>query len=260
MIVACCQTDIVWEDKKANHERVRKLVASAKLPPGALLLLPEMFSTGFSFNLPAMAEGDSRESEKFIAELSREFGIYVLGGVINMGGGKGRNEALVASPGGAALARYCKMHPFTLSGEAAHYGPGPQPVLFQWHDFTVAPFICYDLRFPEIFRMAARQGAQLITVIANWPVTRIEHWVTLLKARAIENQAYVAGVNRCGRDPTYQYPGRSIIVNPHGDIIADAGDGEKIVSAEISAQTVVDWRKDFPALSDMRADCQAKLE
>jgi omega-amidase len=258
MIVACCQLNIVWEDKKANHERTRKLVAEAKLPKGSLLVLPEMFSTGFSFNIAAMAEGSARESEKFVGELAREFGIYVLGGVINHGkdpkDAKGRNELVVASPDGSELSRYCKMHPFTLSGEKANFGPGESPVLFKWHDFTVAPFICYDLRFPEIFRMATRKGAQLIVVIANWPVVRIEHWITLLKARAIENQAYVAGVNRCGTDPTYIYNGRSIIVDPHGEIIADAGDSESIIRADISAKTVVDWRHDFPALKDVRPE------
>jgi predicted amidohydrolase len=89
-------------------------------------------------------------------------------------------------------------------------------------------------------------------VIANWPVTRIQHWITLLQARAIENQAYVAGVNRCGTDPKYTYNGRSIIVDPHGNVLADAGDGERVISADIDPSIVVKWREDFPALRDMR--------
>jgi omega-amidase len=95
-------------------------------------------------------------------------------------------------------------------------------------------------------------GAQLFAVIANWPVTRIQHWITLLQARAIENQAYVAGVNRCGSDPKYSYNGRSVIVDPHGNILADAGDSERVISADIDPKVVLQWREDFPALRDMR--------
>jgi predicted amidohydrolase len=115
----------------------------------------------------------------------------------------------------------------------------------------VAPFVCYDLRFPEVFRSAVRKGAQVMAVIANWPAKRVEHWVTLLKARAIENQAYVIGVNRVGTDPKLTYPGRSLIVDPHGNVLADGGDKEAVIRAEIDAGVVDAWRRDFPALRDM---------
>jgi predicted amidohydrolase len=118
---------------------------------------------------------------------------------------------------------------------------------------VVAPFICYDLRFPEHFRTAARHGAQLITVIASWPIARIQHWVTLLQARAIENQAYVAGTNRCGTDPKFTYTGRSLIVSPKGEILADAGNAETVISADLSLDDLLAYRKDLPFLADMRA-------
>ena len=105
---------------------------------------------------------------------------------------------------------------------------------------------------PEHFRAATRRGAQLITVISSWPVTRIQHWVTLLQARAIENQAYVAGVNRCGNDPKLTYNGRSIIVSPKGDILADAGNGETVISADVNLEELLTYRKDLPFLQDMR--------
>jgi predicted amidohydrolase len=139
-----------------------------------------------------------------------------------------------------------------LGGESANYQAGREVAVFPWQGFTVAPFICYDLRFPEHFRAATRRGAQLITVIANWPVKRIGHWVTLLQARAIENQAYVAGVNRCGADPTLTYNGRSLIVSPKGDILADAGHGESVISAEVNLQELLDYRRELPFLADMR--------
>jgi len=126
--------------------------------------------------------------------------------------------------------------------------------MFAWQSFQVAPFICYDLRFPELFRASARRGAQLFAVIANWPLTRAQHWITLLQARAIENQAYVAGVNRCGRDPKLGYNGRSLIISPQGDILADAEDKECVISAELDLAGLLAWREKFPALQDMRPD------
>ncbi|MEM7603581.1 MAG: nitrilase-related carbon-nitrogen hydrolase, partial [Verrucomicrobiota bacterium] len=111
--------------------------------------------------------------------------------------------------------------------------------------------ICYDLRFPELFRRATAGGAELIVVIASWPTVRMEHWLTLLKARAIENLAYVVGVNRCGSDPNVDYPGRSVVIDPFGEILADAGGEDGLVGVEIDLARVRDWRAEFPALKDL---------
>src|SRR5207248_5294148 len=135
--------------------------------------------------------------------------------------GRARNKALVFSPAGELLASYAKMQPFVPGGEAEHYAAGEKIVAFRWADFVISPFICYDLRFPEIFREAvAAHRPELFVVIANFPEKRIGHWVPLLQARAIENQAYVVGVNRIGKDPHYTYSGRSLIIDPHGEILA----------------------------------------
>ena len=252
MKVACVQFDISWENKLANYAKVVELLRGASLPPGSLALLPEMFSTGFSMNVPAIAEGAERSTEVFLARTAREFGIYLLGGVVNAAGERGRNEALLMNPDGEEAARYCKMQPFNLGGEGQNYCAGERIEIFDWNGFRVAPFICYDLRFPELFRAAVQRGAQMFAVIANWPIMRIGHWVTLLQARAIENQAYVLGVNRCGADPSLRYNGRSLIVDPHGEILEDAADRETVISANISVELVNRWRADFPALKDMR--------
>lgn len=255
MKVFCCQHDILWENKPANHAKVRGFLKAANIPQGSLVLLPEMFSTGFSMNVHAVCEGTTCDTEKFLAGLAQELGVTVTGGAVVVGpDGRGRNQSLTYSPEGKEIARYSKMQPFSLGGELQHYSPGEEIVTCSWGGFTVAPYICYDLRFPELFRAGAKKGANLITVIANWPVTRIHHWITLLQARAIENQAYVAGVNRCGTDPRYVYNGRSIIVSPQGDILVDAGNGESVVGAELDLAAVMKWRSDFPALQDMRGD------
>jgi predicted amidohydrolase len=252
MKVACCQLDIVWENPPANQEKVRKLLEKKVLPAGSLLVLPEMFPSGFSMNVDSIVERSPFPSEAFLRSVAVEHGLFVMGGFAAAGSdNRARNHAVVISPEGDTLARYDKIHPFTLGGEAQHYAAGAEIVTFQWQSCVAAPFICYDLRFPEIFRAAALNGAQLFLVIANWPVKREMHWVTLLQARAIENQAYVVGVNRCGTDPKFVYSGRSMVVDPHGTILAQIGNEEGIISADVDVEALQCWRKDFPALQDI---------
>jgi predicted amidohydrolase len=255
MNLVCCQLDIVWENKPANHAKVRALLDRAAPRRGSLVALPEMFATGFSMHSAAVSDSHSRQTQEFLARTAADYGVYLLGGVVTEApDGRGRNECVVFSPEGMEIARYCKLHPFTLGGEAQHYLAGDGICVFACQGFTIAPFICYDLRFPEVFRAAVRRGADLLVVIANWPAPREEHWVTLLKARAIENQAYVAGVNRCGQDPQLPYSGRSLILDPRGHILAEAGGEEGTISAQLDLGALVSYRREFPALSDMRAD------
>jgi predicted amidohydrolase len=249
--IAAVQLDIAWEDKTANFAKVRALLAAAPPEPGSLIVLPEMFASGFSMNLAVTRQNEAREDEAFLAALAREHGAFVHGGVVSAGPGEmGRNEAVTFSPDGSLLARYTKIHPFSLGGEAQGHAAGEDIATFACGGFVVAPFVCYDLRFPEIFRAAARRGADLFVVIALWPAKRQQHWLTLLQARAIENQACVIGVNRVGTEPQFSYAGRSVVVDPHGVIIADAGEQERILSAVIDPETVHAWRRDFPALRD----------
>jgi len=249
------QLDPGWETKPENFARVDKLLAGTPIPPQSLIVLPEMFATGFSLNLAATVDPGASPTEAFLRALAVRHRSTVVGGVVREGQhGKGRNEAVVFGPAGELMARYCKLHPFTLGGETRQHEKGENIVFFEWGGLVAAPFICYDLRFPEAFRRAAQRGAELLIVIALWPTRRVEHWVTLLKARAIENQAWVIGVNRCGAEPELTYPGRSMVVNPHGEIVADAGATEGVVAAEIDAQVLRQWRSDFPALKDIRTD------
>jgi len=246
------QLDIAWEDKAVTHERVRDLLEGQAFPRGSLLALPEMFSTGFSMNVPAIAEGPDRPTEHFLSSLAAERGIFVLGGVVNRApDGRGRNEARLYGPEGEERLRYQKIHPFRYGGETSYFEPGSQLALFEWNGFHAAPFICYDLRFPEVFRQSVRDGADLLIVIANWPRPREEHWMALLKARAIENQSYVMGVNRCGSDPNVSYSGRSQIIGPRGNILVDAGEGEGLFHISPDRDDLIAYRAEFPALVDI---------
>lgn len=251
MRVALCQLDCVWEDKAANLARVRALL-DAPPPPGSLLVLPEMFATGFSMNTTATAEPpETGETEQFLRALAAETQCAVLAGVVTQAPGQPpRNQAVAWAPDGRELARYTKQRPFSLAGEGAHYPGGGATVVFEWGGFRIAPFVCYDLRFPELFRAAVQQGADLLTVIASWPARRLTHWLTLLQARAIENQACVIGVNRCGRDSHFSYAGRSVAIDPQGCIRADAGSEEGVTLAEFDPAWAARWREEFPALRD----------
>ena len=253
MDVIGVQLDIAWEDKAANCVAVRRRLHDADVREGTFVILPEMFATGFSMDVAAIVEDVGGATEQFLAEGARQFGATVLGGVVTRSEAhRGRNEAVAFDPEGREIGRYAKIHPFSFAGEGDHYESGEGIVTFDVDGVTVAPFVCYDLRFPEVFRTAVRRGAELFAVIANWPQVREEHWVTLLRARAIENQACVVGVNRCGADPNHDYSGRSLIVDPRGEIIADAGSGAGLIRAELDLPALRDYRKQFPALQDMR--------
>jgi len=255
MEILCCQFDIVWEDKAANVALARELLAAAGVPSGALVVLPEMFATGFSMDVAGICEDAAGPAHAFLAETARRYEAYVLGGVVTRGpDGRGRNEAVCYAPDGREIARCAKLHPFGFAGETDHYEAGEQIVTFPIGDLTAAALICYDLRFPEAFRLAVRRGAELFVVIANWPSARVDHWAALLKARAIENQAYVVGANRCGADPNVAYPGRSIILGPRGETLAEAGDTPGVLRASIDIEALRAYRREFPALSDIRDD------
>ncbi len=245
------QLDSFWEDKEANFAKARALLKKRRPETGSLIVLPEMFATGFSCNLQVTAEAEDGPTRAFLQELADAYDCAVIGGrVIHAADGKGHNQALVVAPQNQTLACYTKNQPFSLGGESEVHAPGQGTQQFEWHGLHIAPLVCYDLRFPELAREAVRQGAEVLVYIAAWPVKRFQHWLTLLQARAIENQAYVIGVNRCGAEPQFTYSGRSVVVDPHGIIIADAGEQERVLHAILEPGVVRGWRSQFPALRD----------
>ncbi len=247
-----CQLDISWENKGENFKRVLALLRKRRLSPGSLVVLPEMFATGFSMNAGAIAEGADGLTDGFLRELAREKGVFVLGGLVRSASrGRILNEAVCIASSGRQVASYVKVHLFSPGDESRHYAPGTEITLFRWGKFKVAVFICYDLRFPEIFRMAVQRGANVLVVIANWPGKRHSHWTALLRARAIENQAYAIGVNRCGSDPQHDYCGGSLVVNPWGETVAEAGQGETLIPANLDMTAINRIRSDFPVLQDV---------
>ena len=256
MRVVAVQLNVQWEDKLANCERVKSLLLSSGVKAGDLVVLPEMFATGFSMNVALTSEGSDRPTERYLSKLAVEMQIAFVAGVVSdAADGKGFNEALALGPTGE-LARYRKIQPFAPGKEAIYYEAGDQAVSFNWQGATVVPLVCYDLRFPEVIRRAVKLGGEVICIISSWPAARTHHWLRLLQARAIENQAYVVGVNRCGDDPCFHYIGRSVIIDPQGEIIADAGEAEGVIHADLDLASLRTYREKLPFLKDMKDDAK----
>ncbi len=251
------QCEITWEDAEANGQRLAQWLAARVPLPGTLVVLPEMFSSGFSLNPAAAAQRPGGDVETRIAGLALEHGVWIVAGLaVDYKSGPARNEAVVFSPTGDVVARYRKRRLFAPGGEHLHYAAGDGPVMFDWGGIPVGLFICYDLRFPELFRAAAaRWRPELFVVIANWPDTRTAHWVKLLQARAIENQAWVLGVNRVGEDPSQRYAGRSMLVNPWGETVVDGGEAEGWVEGLPDIESLRRYREKLPFLDDLKFPC-----
>ncbi len=251
------QMDIAWEDRQANYDRAERLIARAGPGRGDFILLPEMFDTGFSFNVERTADGDLA-TLKYLTQLATDLEVYVQGSRTVLKNGQAENRATVIGPDGSTLADYAKIHPFSLGKEHERFPGGKEVVTYplrideEGERLTVCPAICYDLRFPELFRVALQRGADMYALGANWPQSRQHHWRSLLVARAIENQAFVLGVNRTGSDPNLVYAGGSIAVSPRGEVLGELGPEEAPLSVEIDPGEVRGWREKFPAWKDAR--------
>jgi predicted amidohydrolase len=249
--VAAIQHDIVWEDADATREHVRPLVGAAAEQGARLIVLSEMYATGFSMNPDRVAEDEGGPNEKFLLEQAATYGVHVVASVAQRGAdGRYRNNALLAGPDGT-VTRYAKIHPFSFAGEHERYAPGEQFVTGRVDDLRVSLFVCYDLRFADEFWALAAQ-TDLYVVPANWPQPRHEHWRALLRARAIENQAYVLGVNRVGRAKDLPHVGGSALIDPMGEAVFEGGSDEGVLLGEVEAAAVVQTRTKFPFLADRR--------
>ena len=256
MKVYAVQPDLTWENKEANFSRILSLVDETKIDPGSLIVLPETFATGFSMNLQVTTEREPEKTESFLGNLAKKKKCWVTGGLVEPASvsQKGINRSLTFSPGGQKFCSYGKIQPAVFFREDECHEPGERVEVFPLDAFHACPLICYDLRFPEVFRVGMQKGADLFIVIACWPKVRIEHWITLLRARAIENLSYVIGVNRTGEEPGILYGGRSLIMDPKGKVLADGKEVECIIEAGIDHSIVTEWRNEFPALEDVRSD------
>ncbi len=260
MKIAAVQHDIVWEDGPATRARLEPLVAEAAASGARLIVLAEMYATGFSMRPERVAEEPGGPNERFLIEQARRHGSWLLASIAQWcepadgeptGGRRlAANVAVLAGPSGE-LYRYDKIHPFSYAGEHEHYRAGSEFLTVEIEGLRVSVFICYDLRFADEF-WALAPATDLYLVVANWPAARREHWRALLRARAIENQAYVLGCNRVGDVDQLSHAGDSAIIDPLGRTLVEASHVETVLVAEVEAAEVERVRRRFPFLADRR--------
>jgi len=251
MILGPIQYSPVWEDKEANKQKLNSLLQN-EVNDIDLLIFPEMTLTGFTMRSKKYSEKIEGESFIYFSALAKKFNCDVIAGIIEHSSGKYFNTLIHIDKSGKLKNHYHKIHPFTFSTEDKHFSAGEKPIVTEVNGWKTGLSICYDLRFPELYRFYAKQRVDLIIDIANWPDTRIEHWLSLLKARAIENQCYVVGVNRVGDAQGLNYNGFTSIYDPMGKTIASVENEERIVLAKIEKVEVEEVRKKLPFLEDIR--------
>ncbi|HMK56603.1 MAG TPA: carbon-nitrogen family hydrolase [Dissulfurispiraceae bacterium] len=254
MKAALIQPDIFWEDQKANYGKAASFAARAAAEHCDIIVFPEMFNTGFSMNLAAVADEGLGETTSILSAIAAENSINLIAGfpIKSPAEDRGRNMAFVYDRKGMMVSTYTKMHPFCLSDEEKYFIAGDHTAVFDIDCVPSSVFICYDLRFPEIFRSVARRVKQIF-VIANWPSTRAEHWDALLKARAIENQCFIIGVNRTGTDGNgIAYSGESCVFDPMGNPICKGDENKELVVCEFDPSKTDKVRAEYPFLADMR--------
>lgn len=255
MRVGLVQTDIVWEDRAANLARLAPKIAQAVDAGAQLVVLPEMFASGFSLNTDRTAEPFDGPSSQFLRESAQRHGTYICGSIAerSAAGTEPRpfNTLVLAEPSGE-LRRYQKIHPFRFGGEDRVFAPGSSWLTVPIHGVRCSFFICYDLRFADEFWHCAA-ATDLFVVVANWPSARRTHWMTLLGARAIENQCYVVGVNRVGSGGGLDYAGDSRLIDPRGELQVELpAHEERLAIGTVDPDEVKAWRSAFPTFQDRR--------
>lgn len=257
-MVAGIQHDIVWETPEATFERLRPQIGAAAGTGARFIALTEMFAGGFSMNTAAIAEAPDGPSVAFLTEQARRHDVILCGSVPTHHPDYPLpvNRLVVVGPDGLR-GEYAKIHPFSYSGEHEHYSPGRDFCTIEIDGVRVTFFVCYDLRFADEF-WATGPETDLFVVVANWPASRRSHWQALLRARAIENQTYVLGVNRVGRSGRPEskrgldYAGDSMLIDPLGEALATASGAETIIVGAVNPDHVAAIRAEFPFLADRR--------
>lgn len=245
--IALIQSSLFWENPAANRAYFDDVFHSLSDNPD-LIILPEMFTSGFTMKPANVAETMEGDTVKWMKERSRTIGSVLTGSIVIRDGERNFNRLIWAMPTGEVV-YYDKRHRFSMAGEDADYTAGENPLVIEWKGWQISPFICYDLRFPAWSRQVA--GVDLMIYVANWPETRRHHWQKLLQARAIENQCFVAGVNRVGTDDNgLVYAGDSMLIDFNGEPIRSASRSPSVLSCSLDKDALQEWRQRMPFLRD----------
>ncbi|OIK14842.1 carbon-nitrogen hydrolase [Bacillus sp. MUM 116] len=254
--ISCLQMDIAFGDPNKNFQTADKLIQQAIAENPDIIVLPELWTTGYDLTrLDEIADKGACESIDFLKNAAKKYKVNFVGGsVANRGENGVKNTLLIINKDGTLVHQYSKLHLFKLMDEHLYLKSGNEKGLFELEERSFAGMICYDIRFPEWIRTHTAQGAEALFVVAEWPAPRLYHWRTLLIARAIENQCFVIACNRAGSDFNNQFAGHSMIIDPWGEIITEAGNDEEILSAEIELDRVNEIRKQIPIFEDRKPE------
>jgi omega-amidase len=248
--------NIVFGNPNKNYQSAEAFIEKALSENPDIIVLPELWTTGYDLTrLNEIADQEAAQTIDFLQKLAKKHQVHFVGGSVANRDEKGvKNTLLIINKDGALVHQYSKLHLFKLMDEHVYLEAGTKKGLFQLDNYQFAGAICYDIRFPEWIRAHTAAGAEALFVVAEWPAPRLSHWRALLIARAIENQCYVIACNRSGQDPNNQFAGHSIIIDPWGEVIAEAGESEEILSAEIEMDLVKEVRKQIPIFTDRKPD------
>jgi predicted amidohydrolase len=256
IMISLAQMDIQFGDPAANFATVTRMTEEARRRGSDTVIFPELWSTAYDLT-HASRYASSLTSDLFadLSALARRTGIYLLGSTLSLlGENQFGNTLTVFAPDGTLLADYSKIHLFRLMDEHQYLTAGDKPVLVDLPFGRAGLAICYDLRFPELFRGYALAGAEMIFLPAEWPHPRLSHWQTLIRARAIENQMFVFACNRVGRDARNEFFGHSMAVDPWGEILAEGGESEELITLTADLSKVQEARRKIPILQDRRPE------
>ena len=247
---AIIQFDVRRGDVAWNVKTVKRRIAAIAEQGTRLVVLPEMWSTGFANKHLQDLSETTPEILEDLSGVAKKRRLTIIGSMPEKVRGRVYNTAYVIDRDGSVAGTYRKVHLFSLTGEHRHFEGGRKAVVSKTSLGPIGLMICYDLRFPELCRSLALDGAQVVVVVAQWPTVRAAHWDILLKARAVENQLFVFGANRCGSDRDIVYAGHSRIISPYGEIMARAGKRSATLSTTIDLQAVQQTRKNLPCLKE----------
>lgn len=252
--ITLIQTYLHWEDPVANRAMLEEKIWSIGQPTD-VIVLPEMFTTGFTMNAAPVAEPMNLHTTRWMRQMADQTGALLLGSVVIEEGKRYFNRLIWMEPGGR-MAHYDKRHLFRMAEEHLVYAGGETRLVEQWKGWRICPLVCYDLRFPVWSRnqydpQVKRMDYDLLVYVANWPQPRVSAWDALLKARAIENLAYTVGVNRVGPDPKgIIYNGHSAVIDPRGQTVWFGEEAETLQTVVLDAEKLLEHRERFPAYLD----------
>lgn len=256
LAIALLQMHVEAGSPEVNYRKLEAMLAQAVAadPKPDIIVFPEMWNTGYALDqIDQLADQNGERTKAFLGEFAREHSVHLVAGSIAEGRSDGvYNTAYAFDRTGQVQADYDKIHLFRLMEEEKYLQPGGKPGKLDIDGAAAAMMICYDIRFPELARKLALEGAKILFVPAEWPNPRLHHWRTLLTARAIENQMYVVACNRVGQSGSTSFFGHSLVIDPWGEIIAEAGEEEAIVTAELDLALVDEVRSRIPVFEDRR--------